>query len=96
VNTERQMGEFLKAMPKNHGTAGAGRPALGGNESEPPKDETPTLREIGITKKQSSQAQKLADHLAEMVEAFNGSNDPAERVRSHESIVQLRKEIHDT
>jgi len=55
---ERQMGEFLKAMPK----APAGRPCKEiGTESEPIKDTPPTLREIGISKKQSSQAQKLAD-----------------------------------
>lgn len=57
---ERQMGEFLKAMPKNQGTVLSGRDEFGGTKSEPPKD-VPTLREIGITKKQSSQAQKLAD-----------------------------------
>lgn len=58
---ERQMGEFLKAMPKNHGvrTTGGGEGA-GGTMAEPPAD-VPTLREIGISKKQSSQAQKLAD-----------------------------------
>ena len=57
---ERQMGEFLKQMPKNEGRAGAGRPKLGGAEVEPPKDATATLAEIGITKKQSATAQKLA------------------------------------
>jgi len=54
------MGEFLKAMPKNEGRAGAGRPSLGSAHAEPPKSETPTLAEIGITKKQSHVAQKLA------------------------------------
>ena len=52
------MGAFLKEMPKNEGRAGAGRPKLGGAEVEPPKDDTATLAEIGITKKQSSTAQK--------------------------------------
>ena len=60
------MGEFLKAMPKATGTAGAGDAnvgrATGGSRAEPPvKEHTPTLREIGITKKQSATAQKLAD-----------------------------------
>lgn len=40
---ERQMGAFLKQMPKNEGTAGAGRPKIGGASAEPPKDSTPTL-----------------------------------------------------
>lgn len=52
---ERQMGEFLKQMPK----------AKGGWESRgpqaAPQDEPATLAEIGITKKQSTNAQKLAD-----------------------------------
>lgn len=50
---ERQMGEFLKAMPKNEG----GNPKLTGSRSEPVE---PTLADIGITKKQSHVAQKLA------------------------------------
>ena len=57
---ERQMGEFLKVMPKATGTAGMGRPKIGGAEQEPPKFSEPTLAEIGITKKQSATAQKLA------------------------------------
>jgi hypothetical protein len=51
---ERQMGAFLKEMPK----------ATGGWESRGTEREpqnAPTLAEIGITKKQSSAAQKLAD-----------------------------------
>jgi hypothetical protein len=47
------MGQFLKAMPKNKG--GDPLPKTKGvNEPE-------TLKEIGITYKQSSSAQKLAD-----------------------------------
>lgn len=58
---ERQMGEFLKTMPKATGTAGMGRPKIGSAEQEPPKSSEPTLASIGITKKQSSTAQKLAN-----------------------------------
>lgn len=49
---ERQMGAFLKDMPKNSG----GDPVPHRNRV----DEPATLAEIGITKKQSSTAQKLA------------------------------------
>ena len=56
---ERQMGEFLKQMPKAKGTAGMGRPSLGGTHEEPPKD-LPTLADLNITKKQSHVVQKLA------------------------------------
>lgn len=54
ILAERQMGAFLKAMPKNEG----GNPKLTSARSEPVN---PTLAEIGITKKQSHVAQKLAD-----------------------------------
>lgn len=55
----RQMGEFLKAMPKAKGTreqlAGPGK--IGGAKKDPPIS---TLADIGITKKQSATTQKLA------------------------------------
>ena len=54
---ERQMGEFVAEMPKN---AGANGSVVSGSRRKPVKDETPTLAEVGITKKQSHVAQKLA------------------------------------
>lgn len=59
---ERQMGAFLATMPKNTGAKGS---VVSGSVREPVKDETPTLREIGLTKKQSATAQKLAAIPAE-------------------------------
>jgi hypothetical protein len=59
---ERQMGAFLQQMPKNVGAHGS---KVSGSERELVKDQTPTLAEIGITKKQSSTAQKLAAIPAE-------------------------------
>ena len=65
LDAERKMGEMLRASELNKGNAGKGRPNLGGNESEPPKKDSgnlpPTLAEIGITKKESADAQKLAN-----------------------------------
>lgn len=52
---ERQMGVFLKNMPKNEGVLRKGSVVPGRNRG------TATLAEIGITKKQSHVAQKLAD-----------------------------------
>ena len=55
---ERQMGEFLKGMPKATG----GQPYQSkptGATREPV--ESPTLAEIGLTKKQSATTQKLAE-----------------------------------
>jgi hypothetical protein len=54
---ERQMGEFLKEMPKATGAKGVGPIAV----PEENRNQTPTLAAIGITKKQSARAQKLAD-----------------------------------
>lgn len=52
---------MLKATERATGAAGHGRPSLGGSTLEPPKNNTPTLTELGINKKTSSLAQQLAD-----------------------------------
>lgn len=56
---ERQMGAFLKAMPKNRGSAGqlVGPGKIGAASSEAPTK----LSELGITHHESANAQKLAD-----------------------------------
>jgi hypothetical protein len=61
------MGAFLKEMPKNEGT----RPSVehGGSMKAPPS--VPTLAAIGITKKESSRAQKLAS-IPEKARPFRG------------------------
>ena len=55
---ERQMGHFLKTMPKNEGAKGTGsnQHEVRSREGTAPA----TLAQIGITKKQSATAQKLA------------------------------------
>ncbi len=64
MRAERRLGELIVAQKEtvglNTGTAGKGRPSLGGANDEPPKDTRPTLAEAGIDKKLSSRAQKLA------------------------------------
>jgi hypothetical protein len=63
IRAERRLGEMLREQKEtvglNTGTAGLGRPSLGGTKKEPPKS-IPTLADIGINKKLSSRAQKLA------------------------------------
>ena len=91
-------------IPSNEGRAGMGRPSLGGDETEPPKDETgtnsepvietptlggeqyhkdptgtnsepvPTLAELGISKKTSARAQKLADLSDETFDAVKAGD----------------------
>lgn len=52
-----KLGEFLKEIQKNKGAKGS---VVTGNTREPVKDATPTLDEIGVSKKLSSEAQILA------------------------------------
>jgi hypothetical protein len=56
-HAQRRMGEPMKAMPKAVGTVGS---KIIGNKKVPLKDSTPTLVSLGISKKQSSEWQKLA------------------------------------
>jgi hypothetical protein len=74
-------GEMLKETPKNEGTKNqlTGRGTIGGSSEEPPIV-PPTLSSIGITKKQSSRAQKLADIDAIIQERKDAAN-MAERAR---------------
>lgn len=55
-----KLGHLLKATERNTGTAGLGRP-LGGSDRELPKDAPPTLTDLGLDKKTSMIAQRLAD-----------------------------------
>src|SRR5262245_6990223 len=61
VDAMTLMGEFLRVSPKNTGTAGNGRPRLGGSPRVPPKLRPATLAEVGIGKKESAEVQALAD-----------------------------------
>ncbi len=65
MRAERRLGEMIKGAPKNGGTRGqlTGDVPVGGSVSAPPTDATPTLAEVGLTKKQSSKARKIADML---------------------------------
>lgn len=60
---ERHMGEFLKGMPRNRGSMVTfkGRDSSGSHIASQPENSTPTLKEMGIERHESSRAQKLAD-----------------------------------
>ncbi len=55
---------MLKAQKEaggmNKGTAGSGRPSLGNRTVRAPKDNAPTLKELGVTPSMSSRAQAIA------------------------------------
>ena len=58
LEAERKMGQMLKETERNVGAKGS---IVTGNHREPVKDTTPTLADLGLTKKESSKAQALAD-----------------------------------
>jgi len=56
LHSSAEAAQELKETELAKGTAGQGRPSLGGHVVLPPKEDTaPTLSEIGITKQQSSE-----------------------------------------
>lgn len=56
VEAMRKLGEILRETPKNQGAKGSAVP----NRNRANLDATPTLDELGLTKKESAVAQKLA------------------------------------
>lgn len=70
VEALRQLGAMLKQTARAKGSAGTGRPNLGGTKREPPKNTEPTLAELGIDKKTSALAQKVADLNNDQVESL--------------------------
>jgi hypothetical protein len=83
----RKLGEMLKETPKNEGAKGLAGGGTRGSKKEPRVDEAPTLAELGLDKKTSSIAQKLAD-LPE--EAFKQVQD------GHESIAKAIAAVKET
>jgi len=59
VRAERKMGEMLAVTERARGTRVAGG-TTGGPVVLPPVEDTPTLAELGVTKRESSEAQFLA------------------------------------
>lgn len=79
MRMERRLGEFLAKMPKNKGAKGS---KVTGSKKEPVKDDTPTLSEIGISKKVSSRAQVFAAVPDERFEAAITHNPAKELNRN--------------
>lgn len=60
LRAERRLGEILRDTPKATGGTHGGRPTKLGAKQEPSFNAPPTLADMGIDKKLSSRAQKLA------------------------------------
>ena len=81
ISAEAKIGAELAKLPKARGTRGN---FLGGSNKAPPrtkpKDDAPTLEELGVTKKRATRAQKLAampvaernKHIEQLKEAGKG------------------------
>ncbi|MBA4192588.1 MAG: hypothetical protein C0467_31860 [Planctomycetaceae bacterium] len=54
------MGEFLHGAEKNRGASAGGEKEGSRGSYREPRDTTPTLAEVGITKKESMNAQTIA------------------------------------
>lgn len=67
LEAERKMGEMLAATERARGTVLAGK-IIGGHAVLPPKADTPTLAALHVSKRESSEAQKLAALPAETFE----------------------------
>jgi len=87
VDAETLLGEFLETSDKNSGAKGS---IVSGNKRVPLKDSAPTLADLGLTKKESSEAQMLARVKREAPEQHAA-------VRSRKkSKVQVSRELRET
>lgn len=86
VEALNRLGGILKATPRNGGVKLAGRDSFGGTKKVLPKDSPPTLTAIGIDKKTSAVAQKLADLAETAPEQFAEVRDGTK------SITQVTRE----
>lgn len=85
VEAMRKLGEILQATPKNQGVKGSAVP----NRNRANLDETPTLGELGLTKKESAVAQKLAS-LSD--EAFEQVREGSVTIAKAIAVVKADKE----
>ena len=69
LRAERRLGEILAKTEKAKGAAGGGKKTGPRGTLVEPRDKTPKLDDVGISKKLSSRAQKLAAVPAEVFEA---------------------------
>jgi site-specific DNA-methyltransferase (adenine-specific) len=88
IDARTMMGEFLKQAPKNQGANGS---KVTGSKREPVKDQTPTLADAGISKRESSDAQLLATAKEESPKLYEEVRAGKKKV-SHVRVEMKRKE----
>jgi hypothetical protein len=80
-------------MPKAKGTRGQGRPKLGGNMLLPPKNDVPTLRDLGISKMESSRMQTEAAIPSDILEQYIAVIKAKEKELTSKAVYRLGQEI---
>jgi hypothetical protein len=60
-NTHRRCGELLREMEKNKGAAGGGKKDSPRGRVTQPRDTSPKLSDLGVSKSQSSRWQKKGE-----------------------------------
>lgn len=68
IQAKKLLGDFLRKAEKNKGAKGS---KVTGNKREPVKDSSPTLSDIGITKKVSAESQELSQIAEEAPDEFS-------------------------
>ena len=92
IRAERRLGQMLKDQEMHKG----GRPAKTGNTRAPVSDEPIRLSEVNITKRESSQAQKLADIPDQEFEDAIAAAEATNTVPTTTSILDGVKKQRDT
>ena len=88
LKAERRLGEILRDMPKSTGAMGSGsnqHEVRLHNDTAPP-----TLAEIGIDKRTSSRAQKLAAHPEKTFAAVASGDMP---ITAHENVDEKKDQM---
>jgi len=96
ISAEIKLGEFLHAMDTNKGAAGGGKKESPRGRLIQPRDETPTLAELGISKDLSAEAKALADlsdEDKEKVKKGKTSKKAAKKKVKQKKINEARKVI---
>jgi len=97
LQAERKLGKMLKETERAKGTKGQlkGKDVSGGHSMIPPEDDTPTLAELGITKRESSEAQLLADIEEEEFEKLKEGKTTKKAVLNEKRREKKRDELKE-
>ena len=90
LEAERKMGQMLAETERAKGTQLAGRD-IGGHVVLPPKNNAPTLSELGLTKRDSADAQKLAELTQETFDEVKQGKKSLTQVRREQKQTEVKQ-----